>query len=63
MGKETIIPAPKEDRDFGVEFLSRTPELIEKYGVKALPIKVRGGLDDVTQGWKKQEVRSPSKSY
>ncbi|WWC92305.1 uncharacterized protein L201_007259 [Kwoniella dendrophila CBS 6074] len=46
----TILPVVKEDREFGVEFYKRTPEFIEKYGLKPNPVAVKGGLDDILQG-------------
>lgn len=56
MGGDSTTPAPKEDHDFGIEFAGKTAELIEKYGIKPLPTRVRGGLEDVTKGWEDQEV-------
>jgi len=56
MGGDSTTPAPKEDWDFGIEFAGKTAELIEKYGIKPLPTRVRGGLEDVTKGWEDQEA-------
>jgi hypothetical protein len=48
-----VVPG---DRDFGAEINKHTPELITKFGVRANPIKIRGTLHDVTDGWQDQRV-------
>ncbi|RSH95675.1 hypothetical protein EHS25_000767 [Saitozyma podzolica] len=46
-----VVPG---DRDFGAEINKHTPELITKFGIRANPIKIRGTLHDVTDGWQDQ---------
>jgi hypothetical protein len=45
------FPVIDKDRKFGAAIMDHTPELISKYGVKANPIDLRGGLDAVPQGF------------
>lgn len=43
--------AKPDQHKFGIEVAQRTPELITKFGIKANPVKIRGGLEDVTAGF------------
>jgi len=51
-----VFPASKEDRAFGVEVCKRTPELIEKYGIRSNPIVIKGGLDAINDGFEEMKV-------
>ncbi|WWC90093.1 uncharacterized protein L201_005026 [Kwoniella dendrophila CBS 6074] len=54
--KPNYIPANLEDRKFGEKVFEKTPEFIEKYGIKPNPIQVRqGGLTDVDAGFKEMK--------
>lgn len=55
MGSNSV-PAKPEDREFGVEINQRTPELIEKYGIRPNPIVIRGGLEDIKEGFAEMRV-------
>jgi hypothetical protein len=60
----TTVGVVPGDRDFGAEINKHTSELITKFGVRANPIKIRGTLHDVTDGWQDQRVsrRDPTRS-
>ncbi|ODN73524.1 hypothetical protein L202_08025 [Cryptococcus amylolentus CBS 6039] len=44
------IPAIPQDRAFGVQIFQQTAELITKYGIKANPVQITGGFEDVGKG-------------
>ncbi|WVQ77954.1 hypothetical protein IAT38_000034 [Cryptococcus sp. DSM 104549] len=54
--KRTILPFSAHDRALGVELNQITPEMITKYGIKPNPVVIRGGLDDVIQGFEDQKA-------
>ncbi|WVQ71505.1 hypothetical protein IAR50_001044 [Cryptococcus sp. DSM 104548] len=47
---KNIWPASQEDRKFGAEAFKHTPAIIEKFSIKANPVKVTGGFEDVVKG-------------
>ncbi|WVQ77953.1 hypothetical protein IAT38_000033 [Cryptococcus sp. DSM 104549] len=51
-----IIPYIAHDRAFGAEVNRVTPDMITKYGIKANPVVIRGGLDDVLKGFENQRA-------
>ncbi|KAK8869863.1 hypothetical protein IAR55_000431 [Kwoniella newhampshirensis] len=53
--KDTIIPASEHDHQFGKEIFAKTADLITKHGIKANPVSLKGGLDDVPTGFQEQK--------
>ncbi|WRT66836.1 uncharacterized protein IL334_003799 [Kwoniella shivajii] len=49
-----IIPVVPENHRFGTTFFPKTEELISKYGIKANPVALKGGLEAISQGLKDQ---------
>ncbi|KAL1406699.1 Zinc-binding oxidoreductase alcohol dehydrogenase [Vanrija albida] len=45
-----IIPASKADYEWHVESLRRLADLVSKHGVRAPPLVIRGGLEDIAAG-------------
>jgi len=45
------LPAIPEEREFYVKLNAKTPELIEKYGVRPNPTQEFGGFDDILSGF------------
>ncbi|WWD15860.1 hypothetical protein CI109_100284 [Kwoniella shandongensis] len=50
------VPASEHDHEFGKAIFANTAELITKHGIKANPVSIRGGLDDVSDGFKEMQA-------
>lgn len=49
--QDMSYPAKPDEHAFGVEAVQHTAEMITKFGIKANPVKLRGGLEAVLDGF------------
>ncbi|WVQ77952.1 hypothetical protein IAT38_000032 [Cryptococcus sp. DSM 104549] len=54
--ERTIVHVIPHDRAFGSEVNRVTPDMITKYGIRPNPVVVKGGLDDVLEGFEDQKA-------
>ncbi|WOO80855.1 Protein TOXD [Vanrija pseudolonga] len=50
-----MLPAVKEDLEFHREAVSKTAALVENFGLKAPPVTIRGGLEDIPAGFQEMQ--------